>query len=81
MSQINSNNPVIILVDLWFKEKEKAIKTGDWELYKFTLENSKKGLMSIYANGKNEWFVDMIGKLIKTCTCELHEINIKYKKI
>ena len=80
MSKINSD-PICVLLELWLKEKKYAIKTNNWELYEFTLKESRKSLLKIYAKANQKWLIDVLGKLIKVATCEIQEIIIKYKKM
>lgn len=68
--------------DTWIALKQKAEKTNskeDWEFYKFFLEEAKKNFQKVYAGMTNEKWIELMGNILKTITCNLKEISIKYK--
>lgn len=70
-------------VETWIKLKQRAKETDnpdDWEFYAFFLTEAKRNFTKIYANMTNEKWIELMGDILKTITCNLKEIDIKYKK-
>lgn len=65
---------------MWIEEKQRAIKTNDWEMYEFVLKESRKHLSELYAQGTKDWYLKMLEDMIRIASCELRGIIIKYKK-
>lgn len=72
-------SPFITLVALWIETKKEAVATGDWSKYKEVLTEAKKSLSLLYAHGREEWYLEALERMIIIASCELKEINIKYK--
>lgn len=68
------------MVQMWIDEKQRALKTGDWDLYNFVLKESIKNLSILYAKGTKEWYLKIVGEMIKIASCELRGNIIKYKE-
>lgn len=68
--------------DTWLSLKQKAEETkskDDIDMYKFFLEEAKKDFQKVYAGMTNEKWIEFMGDVLKTITCNLKEISIKYK--
>lgn len=76
MSKDSFNSAVKDYFDTWVKVK----KSGDTEFYKWFLKETRKEFSKLYTNLKDEAWIEQVGKLLKLVSCELKEINIKYKK-
>lgn len=66
----------------WLDLKKKAIQFNNdihWEMYLFFLKEAKISLSKVYVNMKNERWIEVVGQLIKTLSCEIKGSNIKYK--
>ena len=65
---------------IWVNVKKSARESGDYSFYKWFLLQTKKELSKVYVKLKDKGWVDLVGQVLKFTTCELKEINIKYKK-
>ena len=87
MSQNNSKPSDVVTGFTWFCEewlklKTKMIETKkpeDIEMYEFFLLETRKDFTKLYAKAQKEWLIEFVGNILKQVTCELKEINIKYK--
>jgi hypothetical protein len=72
------------VVDLWISIKDRAIEKDTpeaWLHYKKIMQISLVELSKKYAQDEGDnIYKQMLEEMIKTATCELREINIKYKK-
>lgn len=78
MLQDNSEieaSPFLKILNFWILVKKETPS-----LYKETLETSIKSLSKIYAEGKEEWFLSIVGQLIKSAFKELRIISLEEKK-
>jgi len=73
------------LGDEWVKLKRHAITTNkkeDWDFYKWFLNEAKKGFSQLYASENlAPKIIELTEQILQLITCELKEIDIKYKKI
>ena len=70
-------------METWIHLKKKANDTNepnDWKFYVFFLTEAKRNFTKIYATMTNEKWIEFMGIVLKDITCNLKEINIKYKK-
>ena len=67
-------------IDIWLQLKKEAKETKDWSMYKWFLLETKKMFSKLYAESKWEPMQEFLAKVIKTTTCEIKEIDIKYKE-
>jgi len=80
MSNSNSErSPFLGMIDLWIEAKQFSIRNKDWNIYRDILQDSLKRLSVIYSNGTKEWFLEMVGRLIKTANGELKELAEREK--
>lgn len=66
---------------MWLKQKERAIKNDDYKGYLKYLQIQRGEFTKLYGQMKKPDWRKFIGDIIQKTTCEIREINIKYKKI
>ena len=88
MSKINSKSDLSEnfkwFCDTWLSLKKKAKETDskdDWEFYEFFLKEARKSFTKVYVGMINKVWIELMENIFKTISCQLKEINIKYKKV
>jgi len=69
------------LVSDWKKYKKEAIKTNNFESYHEFLKTVQAEFSKLYAKVTKPRLISLVEQVLKTATCEIKEIMIKYKRI
>lgn len=76
-SKINLDKDWAWLMRTWLHLKQEAVNTGDKTHYVQFLKELQREFSKVYAGMKNEKWLDLMGSVLKTITCELKENIIK----
>lgn len=67
----------------WLSLKKKAKETNDpedWKFYADFLTWAKKDFTKVYVGMTNPKWIELMEQILKDISCNLKEIDIKYKK-
>lgn len=67
-------------VEDWEERKREAVESRDYKSYEVFLRMVQKEFSRIYAKLERPELVGLVEAILKTASCEIKEIMIKYNK-